>query len=121
MITCNFMGGMGNQLFQWAASQAAAKIHNTECYYVASYFLNKGSWKFSLYDFDLKPKILEQHLFVFPEINDDFHYRPLPDNSYLNGYWQSEKYFEKNKDTLRKEPRISAPHNPAHWQYLPLL
>lgn len=107
MLTCNLMGGMGNQLFQWAASQAAAKIHNTECYYVASYFLNKGSWKFSLYDFDLKPKILEQHLFVFPEIHDDFHYKPLPDNSYLNGYWQSEKYFLQNESNLRKELEIT--------------
>ena len=57
MITCNLMGGMGNQLFQWAASQAAAKIHDTECYYLAPYFLSQGSWKFSLHEFGLKPKI----------------------------------------------------------------
>ena len=107
MITCNLMGGMGNQLFQWAASQAAAKAHKTECYYLAPYFLGESDWKFSLYEFGLKPKILEQHLFVFPEIQDDFHYRPFPNDSYLNGYWQSEKYFEKNKDTLRKELEIN--------------
>lgn len=42
-----------------------------------------------------------------------FHYDPgilkSPDNSYLDGYWQSEKYFQAIADTIRNDFSLRAP------------
>ncbi len=108
MIICKLMGGLGNQLFQWAASQSAKIKYNTECYYEVDYFINNHGWKFELLEFDIEePKVLGQNTFVLPTIGDSFHYRELPNDCYMNGYWQSEKYFKDIKEILRKQLEVS--------------
>tara|TARA_R110002051_G_scaffold227193_2_gene289640 strand:- start:139 stop:876 length:738 start_codon:yes stop_codon:yes gene_type:complete len=102
------MGGLGNQLFQWAASQSAKVKHNTECYYEIDYFTQKHGWKFELLEFNIEePKVLEQNLFALPVVGDNFRHKELPDNCFLHGYWQSEKYFEEIKENIKKQLEMS--------------
>lgn len=54
MIYTRLVGGLGNQLFQYAAGLALAQRHRTECILDVSAFDVYLLHKFSLYHFDLK-------------------------------------------------------------------
>ena len=109
-------GGLGNQLFQYAAGLALAQRHRTECILDVSAFDVYLLHKFSLYHFDLKVRTatrleitklrsrIEQPKVTFPWKKKYLHFREaqfhydsrfehLPDDCYLDGYWQSERYF----------------------------
>ena len=107
MITCNLMGGLGNQLFQiFATISYAIKSNNKFCF-LAQEQLGTGNvtvrytfWKSFLSR--LKPFLvaaLPNH-YVIRENN--FAYNELPVNQMINnnimifGYFQSYKYFQEN-------------------------
>lgn len=119
IITCNIMGGLGNQLFQIATTIAYAI--RTKCVFVFPYsievFKNRFSYwhsflsslrsfttenpKFGRTNMDL------QYLAKYPE--RAFHFTPIPgfDRSvFLQGYFQSYLYFEKEKDAFFQYIRL---------------
>ncbi|MBA3665079.1 MAG: alpha-1,2-fucosyltransferase [Bacteroidetes bacterium] len=132
MIIVTLKGGLGNQLFQYAAGRALAIQRGEELLLDLS-FLSKdphGAYtrrQFELDQIKFKARVasdeelrrfgkttvvsrvlnkfkLTSH-YVFNE--NGYAYIPgfnrLPNNVLLNGYWQSEKYFKSVRGTLLKE------------------
>lgn len=138
MIIVKLSGGLGNQMFQYAAARRLAEVNNTELKIDLNSFKTDNLRKYELDKFNisakqalpenldlvnlsvpnrfLKRKInLEPAAFPFMRrkwpvryINErHFHFDPmilnLGDNVYLDGTWQSEKYFSDIEETIREE------------------
>ena len=132
------MGGIGNQMFQYAAARRLAHIRNAPIKLDVNWFGNieKGntSRKYELHAFTIKEdfalpgevdgyknvktgafsRTLKKLAGAVSPFNHStwirerrFHFDPailkLPDNVYLEGYWQSEKYFLDCEEIIRKE------------------
>lgn len=105
MIVTKIQGGLGNQLFQWAVTESLSLKFNTEFYYDLSYFNNSSQWNLELDKFEIKINDFRGY-FNLKMISDNFYYQSITDNSYLNGYWQSEKYFIENENHIRNKLKI---------------
>lgn len=124
MIIIKLMGGIGNQMFQYAAGRRLAIKHKTILKLDLTFLLDRTPRKNSTYrDYELgafniqenivdpldnKILMVKQKLKLINLVNElhyQFHESTLsaPDNSYLEGYWQSEKYFKDVEDLIRNE------------------
>jgi hypothetical protein len=138
MIITKLQGGLANQIFQWAYGKLLSVKYNTPLYLdVTSYNNQVGITKrqFSLNKFpNLKYQFMpnERNISLWstePEktkiqtISDNFNFSELDYKNdthyYLNGYWQSEKYFKEISDTIRNE---LSPNNDTleKFSHLPL-
>jgi hypothetical protein len=110
MIITKLQGGLGNQLFQWAVTRNLSLKYNTEYFFDLNYIpkshpgvtsrgvdIDKFE-KLSIIPMGSKPNL--------PSMVDKFIYYEIPDNSYLDGYWQSEKFFKENESIIREELEI---------------
>lgn len=146
MIIVKLMGGLGNQLFQYAAGRRLAHRHNTELKLDTSFLSNKQKRctprRLELEHLNIKLVIATPfelatlsgrgNLFVsgFQRLmcvcgvgqfrssvccETVYHYDPryeeISDNSYLEGYWQSERYFSGIEDVIRDEFTVTSPLN----------
>jgi len=135
LIIVEIIGGLGNQMFQYAAAQAVAISRGVELKLDVSSFQNYKyhhgfelkrvfnvageianpaeirsilGWQNNRYARYLTSKsffsILRSRRKV---VEPSFSYWPkielVPDNSYLTGYWQSEKYFKRIASKIRNE------------------
>lgn len=141
MIVVRLMGGLGNQLFQYAAGRALSLRHNTELKFDFS-FLNadpqnrytKRNLEINLFTVTVE-EVTEKELNRFKSnsllrrakrkffgnlfsryhianhygVKFDNSFFNYPKNTYLNGYWQSEKYFYSVREILLKELRLKRP------------
>jgi hypothetical protein len=115
MIITKLQGGLGNQLFQWAFGRNLANLYNTPLY-LETYFyksdipgVTKRDFslnKFPYLNYNLTDNLenngiqflrFSEHPF-FTNINYNSSY-----NYYLDGYFQSEKYFIESSDIIRNE------------------
>ena len=113
-----YSGRLGNQMFQYAAAKAQALRLNVDCYLpdhtvikqdgCFDYTNNKWiQYKLDLYDcFNITAPLLNQtEVNVYTESN--FSYESLIlevlDNTSIEGYFQSYKYFEDCKDRILEE------------------
>jgi hypothetical protein len=133
MIITRLIGGLGNQLFQYAAGMSLARFHQVELKLDISGYSNYLLHGYSLQYFEISAKIatndeLEGHLknnYLLNKFNEytcfldlfgikkkqqieksfayDHNFYLFPKHSYLQGYWQSEKYFLPIKKNLKKE------------------
>jgi hypothetical protein len=113
-----YSGRLGNQMFQYAAVKAQSLRLNVDCYLpnhtaikqdgCFDYTNNKWiQYKLDLYDcFNISAPLLNQtetNLYI----ESDFSYESLIldvlDNTAIEGYFQSYKYFEDYKDEILKE------------------
>lgn len=136
MIIVRLMGGLGNQMFQYAFGRSVANRNNTELKLDVSFFDKTKPQKghvvrnFDLDIFNIKEnfaspreisrlsrrfkngllnkianKILGQPRTFITQPH--FHFSPdvyySPDNVYLSGYWQTEKYFKNIESLIRSE------------------
>lgn len=88
MISCNLKGGLGNQLFQIAATYALAIRNNDIC----GFNLSNNKYKNNI----LSKVNSVENFKPFGFYNEiDFNYKKIKynKNMILNGYFQSEKYF----------------------------
>lgn len=145
MIIVKLMGGLGNQMFQYAAGRRLAHVHGTEllldhsfletaqdiatprsyelnhldvhcgrasaadCSAVAMHGL-KGARRWLMAIRPL-PQQLSRSDRTIRERSKRFDpdFLDLPDNVYLEGYWQSECYFADIAGIIREEFRVHTP------------
>lgn len=132
MIITKINAGIGNQLFKYAAGLRLAHKHNTELKLdIAPYLLERTTWPFYALDqFNISataatPEEIEylKNSFVGEEQNSiDCIFMPevldYPDNVYLDGYWENERYFADIADIIRREFTLKVPFGAKaqHWQ-----
>lgn len=103
-------GGLGNQMFQYAAGYSAAKRLNVP------YRLNLNFYKA---DWEPRVYLLDNFKNIDEEITEDkedpitephFHYSPIDKDGSIYGYRQSERYFIDYKNEIRNKfylPKIN--------------
>ena len=141
----HLMGGLGNQMFQYAAVRALSvkrgipfAVDFDDPYLYAKRNLELDvfnlSYQTATYGqlFSAKPKRkLLRRLYKWtgndPNCNlykedKDFHYQPglfnCPDGSYISGFWQSEKYFSEISDLIRQDFTFKAEATGANKKWL---
>jgi len=147
LILVRLYGGIGNQLFQYAAARRLAYKHKTDLKLDITAYREYKIRKYSLNVFNIKeciaspdeierfrsvPKIIKIDGRYYMEkkkervvVEKHFHFDPeileLPDNVYLTGYWQSEKYFKDIEDIIRQEFSIKPPQTEKDKEILKLI
>lgn len=110
MITCNLMGGLGNQLFQiFATISYAIKKHN-QFKFLNSEILNYGTLRYTFWRSflsNLKPFLITELPKDIKVIREkEFSYNELEIDEYsdediiISGYFQSYRYFEHQYSML---------------------
>jgi hypothetical protein len=110
MIVTKLQGGLGNQLFQWATTENLSIKYNCDIFFDKSYFQSSANslvtqWNYELDKFD-NIKIKETDGSNLNKIYDNFIFTEIHNNSYLDGYWQSEKYFLENQEFIKNKLKI---------------
>lgn len=116
MITCNLVGGLGNQLFQiFTTISYAIKIKEkfvffkTESTGGGSTKIRNTYWENLLYR--LKPfltlnfenyKLIKEKEFIFNDVISEINDNKINNNICLYGYFQSHKYFQSYYETIYK-------------------
>lgn len=133
MIITKLIGGLGNQMFQYAAGRRAAYVNNTALKLDISGYENQVGItprEYMLHIFNIKEdfatekeinKLKKRINFIQKKLNKihpvfanqtyikdkgynfDSDILNISDNSYLEGYWGSEKYFKDSEEIIRKD------------------
>jgi len=114
MIIVKLIGGLGNQMFQYAAARRMAYFHKTTLKLDISAFNWYKLRTYSLNHFNImenianptevanfKGRIIKEKFFDFNPNETT-----ATENIYLDGYWQNEKYFSGIEDIMRMEFRV---------------
>lgn len=135
MIIVQTIGGLGNQLFQYAAGRCLAEKHGVELkldigafdeYKLRNFDLQAFHTRFSFatpeetrpftqrnFIQKLRNKLAPiswKKVYRHPEFHFAAPFHALPDGVYLKGYWQSEKYFAPISQLIRQEFRLQEQH-----------
>jgi len=106
MITCELMGGLGNQLFQIAATTALAMRNNdTACFDIDGHRIGLQGRNASEYLTNVYSKLLNKKIEssnVFNENGFDYREIEYKENLKIVGYFQSEKYFSDYKKEINE-------------------
>lgn len=131
MIITRLQGGLGNQLFEYACGRSLALRRGTELALDLSQYTEDPQRHYELDVFAIHARIAtpkeiasfvggnrvtkklkrlfpahvvrEPHFAFYPPVLE------APDPSYLDGYWQSERYFRDAESTLRSELVLTRP------------
>ncbi len=128
MIIVQTIGGLGNQMFQYAAARALAEINQTEVKLDVSGFQNYQLRNFDLFHFAVNAKVATQdeidevkainsiqrvHAFVTPYPNKKFYkqtyfhfdkrFFKLTSPVYIKGHFHSELFFSPVQNLIRRE------------------
>lgn len=142
------MGGLGNQMFQYAAGRRLAHVLRVILKLDITKFENEKHRTYSLKNFNIQEnfasieeietltiikqsvlkrimkRILRKPFRSAPtHIKDSLlHFYPeipnLPEGIYLDGYWQNEKYFKDIEEIIRREFTIK---DPLKWKNLEIV
>lgn len=137
MIIVKLIGGLGNQLFQYALGRNLANINNTELKLDISGFSDYKLHAYSLNHFNIVEKFATEEevrgfkkyqrrpgkvWFLYNRLIADerkyvkekqFQFDPqilkIGKDAYFDGFWQTEKYFKDIENILRKEVTVKTP------------
>jgi hypothetical protein len=112
MIIIKLQGGLGNQLFQWAYYKTLSQKYDV--FLNDSFYKIQSKRKFGLNKFpNIKYRINNNYGPSFNQIVDNFHYNNIEfiGNLFMNGYWQSEKYFIENRNIILNELQVATEFN----------
>jgi hypothetical protein len=143
MIVTRIIGGLGNQMFQYAAGRALAQRLGVDLCIDRRAFADYQTHDFGLQHFaakliDAGPRILpsshretrvarlcrrfgfrtKSQVFRERTFTFDPHVLTLLDGTYLDGYWQSERYFADAIQTIRDDFRIVTPPSAENQAWL---
>ena len=118
-------GGLGNQLFQYAAARSLAIENNCELVLDTSFFYKPRKRKFRLDEFNCQARKLSIFEFIMIKLNklnviekvfapkgilfqiDETSSQTGVDSLsltvYMRGYWQDENYFSRHREEILKE------------------
>ena len=150
MIIISLIGGLGNQMFQYAAGRSLAIYHNNELkldisaynkskktmtprnyclshYNIYENFVSKDELYLSKKPHSYGKNFLltlsglinrksPRNYKIEPFFNYYSDFFLLPDDIYLIGFWQSEKYFKNIEAVIRREFTLKYPPDPLHIQ-----
>ena len=144
MVIVRLIGGLGNQMFQYALGRHLAFIHDVPLKLDISGFETYKLQKYALSNYNIVEKFassneLDQFAGRHIAENNDlpyfnrtiikekyFHFDPnilkVPANVYLQeGHWQSEKYFTDIADLIRNEFTLKSELNPIDLEIVNLI
>ena len=109
------MGGLGNQLFQWAFAKSLSIIYDIPYYIDRSFYLNQAKVtprEYSLHKFELKVNLKDKNTITdldFITIDDSVSTIQIDtrNNYFLSGYFQSEQYFLPIATTIKNDLTIN--------------
>lgn len=132
-IIIKLQGGLGNQMFQYALGRALSEHLNTTLKLDLSFLLDRKfreshtfrNYELNIFNIDVKfaspeetcpysskPKLifwkLQRRVMGYSFYKEkDFSFNPeifdIKSNTYIDGFWQSPKYFDKIKNTILKD------------------
>ena len=141
-VTIRLFGGLGNQLFQYAAGRAVATRHKCRLILDTRETDAKGAhWKFALSHFNIEamlgdttdlppvrtkpvPYFIWRYFGRNPKFVREAHLGfnenilSLGPDTYLHGYFQSEKYFIQIVDVLRRDLAFKTPPSAENQRWL---
>jgi hypothetical protein len=111
MFYFQLMGGLGNQLFQYATAKSLSFSRNSPVnfFFLDTYAFAKRSLLLDRFSLDIElvddprtrilplSQVMEKHCFTYDE--QLFH---VPDDSVMIGYWQNELYFKQIAGKIRR-------------------
>ena len=135
MVIVKLTGGLGNQLFQYAAARRLSILHQTTLKLDIAPFEHYRKRKYSLAAFHIQEafatreettalkgasgRLMSKIVFRLSQRLKPYYRRSVfrepvarpfdpnilktPKDVYLDGYWQSERYFEDIRDVIRRE------------------
>jgi hypothetical protein len=112
VITCSLYGRLGNQAFQIACTISHA-LRNNVPYKIPVKTADPRVWPAYFSHFPrLLPSDKIKNVYKEPE----FHYQPIPfvDDTMLNGYFQSDRYFADYREEILKAFRIPWKPKPGY-------
>lgn len=138
MIITHINGGLGNQMFQYAAGRALALRHDVELLLDTREYDGSTQFDFMLDHFAIVarqglPSVLpperrqdrlryliwrgfklRPHLFRENGLSYNAGFDSTGNGTYLKGYWQSERYFKSVEAVLRADLKIVTPPSPVN-------
>jgi hypothetical protein len=122
LVITKLIGGLGNQMFQYAMARRMAYLHNETLKLDIT-----GFKEYRLRDYYLHQLNIEAEIATAAEIDclkrrrikeEFFHFDPwilrLRGGLYFEGYWQSEKYFKDIAKVIRSEFTVKIPLSGAN-------
>lgn len=105
MIVTRLMGGLGNQLFQYAFGLSQAKRLNTDVRVNTNILNNtpEGWTKYNCEVYNFKIEDIIDNSEHGLELIREGQNKEIKNNSLLEGYWQGEKFFENVKEELKQK------------------
>lgn len=120
MIVVNLIGGLGNQLFQYAAARRLALLRNVPLKLDITPFNSYKLHKYSLMHYRIEQNFatiddLSSLLSRGAVLREDrlFEFNPqlfqMPGYTYLQGYFQSHRYFKDIESVIRHDITVTSP------------
>lgn len=98
MVTTKLIGRLGNQLFQMANTIAYAKRHSLP-YWIPNQTIDPRVWKIYYTNLPQEPEQFYKYQ-LYRELGHDYHEIPYMKDVLFEGYWQSEKYFQDERQEI---------------------
>ena len=139
MIIMKIWGGLGNQLFQYALGRKLSLAKNIELKLDTSQYRTDTRRHYDIHRFNIAGSLsnrIELAKFKFFNVFDSskpyykrhvvqeqgFFFDPnifnVSNNSYIQGYWQSEKYFKDIENIIRKDITLKEPQDQKYLDIL---
>lgn len=132
MLIIQLTGGLGNQMFQYAAGKAQALRLNTDLYLDKTHFLttplgNVNLRQYELFQFSFNQKFkhpnfhwIKKYLkvkqvyngfetYIDPHVHFNADFFKILDKTYIEGFFQSEKYFNDYSSEIRSDFKFKNP------------
>jgi hypothetical protein len=113
MITMRLHGGMGNQMFEYALGLALAKLNNTSLRLDLSTYPDHAGRDYDLTGFPVDATLVKLPANTPYTKEKDFTFDPevlaMRGDIFLDGYWQSEKYFLAYEELVRQSLTFTQP------------